>query len=435
MGFPTAGGLTLDDSPQSLVRLSRWCLRQCQACNGCNYVSVSLVFRDCSWYRTCHTDALERPPDGNWSRFVSGAAFSGPTLRDGSTRHVPKRIGLHECACSATCGTPPGSAPSPVGCGEALAACVPTIPRVEGMALLEFNSVYRLSDMAGGFEGSHPYLRLGSLTILCEERYRGTLLREMLRATASLDGTPLTSLSDAHVEAAIASRAEGARGYALLRGRRGPNNVTLHGTYEKNLQILTSLLMARRSQGRCPTAAADTLVVYLRMGDLLGNSSAAGRFKPVSVLVDELRQPVLKALTQAAREGRPFRRLLFSGVMHFAPQSCEGFGVTISTCVFVTRPDHWRQGRRRDHFYDAGRTDDKNLLLKRALLQQSLWPADVAVGFRSEPDADADLCYLAYAPRLFVPPPVKYHGGRTGSFNRLLSALRSELQARRGNDR
>jgi len=69
-------GKKLEDSPQSLRLATKWCLARCESCGACNYISVSLKFKDCSWYRSCDTSKLEMPPDRNWSSFVSGGAFS-----------------------------------------------------------------------------------------------------------------------------------------------------------------------------------------------------------------------------------------------------------------------------------------------------------------------------------------------------------------------
>ena len=66
----------LPDSPQSLRLVAKWCLARCESCGACNYISISIKFRDCSWYRSCDVGRLEMPPDRNWSSFVSGGAFS-----------------------------------------------------------------------------------------------------------------------------------------------------------------------------------------------------------------------------------------------------------------------------------------------------------------------------------------------------------------------
>ena len=90
------------ETPQRVRRLLLWCLDACESCSSCNYISFSFHFRDCasaaclraagspaatqcsrprpslagSWYRACDLQQLERPPDGNWSHFLSAAAFS-----------------------------------------------------------------------------------------------------------------------------------------------------------------------------------------------------------------------------------------------------------------------------------------------------------------------------------------------------------------------
>ena len=37
-----------------------WCFRRCDRLEGCNFISVSLSQRDCSWYRHCRLDRLTR---------------------------------------------------------------------------------------------------------------------------------------------------------------------------------------------------------------------------------------------------------------------------------------------------------------------------------------------------------------------------------------
>ena len=34
------------------------CLEKCERCSGCRFVTVSLSYKDCSWYRKCDLDAV-----------------------------------------------------------------------------------------------------------------------------------------------------------------------------------------------------------------------------------------------------------------------------------------------------------------------------------------------------------------------------------------
>lgn len=70
-------------------------------------------------------------------------------------------------------------------CMEAVAECQPNVQFLDGVAVLESNSVYRVTDLLT-LQGMR--WRLDSVRALCDARYRGTLLREVLRRTATLDG-------------------------------------------------------------------------------------------------------------------------------------------------------------------------------------------------------------------------------------------------------
>lgn len=60
-----------------------WCSRACRACARCRIISVSLQFKDCSWYHACDLSRLARSPDG-----ASGAFRSGPPLPAASDDNV-----------------------------------------------------------------------------------------------------------------------------------------------------------------------------------------------------------------------------------------------------------------------------------------------------------------------------------------------------------
>jgi hypothetical protein len=131
------------------------------------------------------------------------------------------------------------------------------------LAILADNKVYRIKDILAqrGLDW-----RADSMTILCERRYRDTLLRQTLVHTGLLDGAPLKQLSAAALEAAVRSRPEGRPGHALKLGRFGPSNITL-GVPRALFNEFVSHLRAMHEAERCDTAAADELVVVMRLGD------------------------------------------------------------------------------------------------------------------------------------------------------------------------
>ena len=54
---------------QGWATAAAWCLDRCSHCRRCRFVSISLVFNDCSWYASCNTSRLHLVPSG----FRSGA--------------------------------------------------------------------------------------------------------------------------------------------------------------------------------------------------------------------------------------------------------------------------------------------------------------------------------------------------------------------------
>ena len=52
------------------------CLGRCRRCANCEFITVSLAFKDCSWYRACDT-SLVKPE----APFRSGAVTKARTVR------------------------------------------------------------------------------------------------------------------------------------------------------------------------------------------------------------------------------------------------------------------------------------------------------------------------------------------------------------------
>jgi len=70
-GSFVAAGTPLDAALRSRnwSQAAHFCLQRCAACARCRYVSLSLFFRDCSWYADCGLNALQKAPS-----FLSGLA-------------------------------------------------------------------------------------------------------------------------------------------------------------------------------------------------------------------------------------------------------------------------------------------------------------------------------------------------------------------------
>ena len=197
----------------------------------------------------------------------------GPRPNKSAMRHNPPSRPLTGCACDIVCG---GGSSSGGRCVEAISACADDIPHTNGpynLAVLQDNQVYRIKDVLG----QRANWRLLSIRILCEPRYRLTLLRKTLVATSLLDGVPMARLSDGAMEAALRSRSESevAPGHAQLTGHVGPNNITL--AEPKTLfHTFARVLKESYHSKPCEVAAADELVVAMRLGDEAPSSGAKG---------------------------------------------------------------------------------------------------------------------------------------------------------------
>ena len=55
--FPKA----LPDQPSSVRKVAAWCLKLCEACARCNYISVSVKFKDCAPAPACARPAASLP--------------------------------------------------------------------------------------------------------------------------------------------------------------------------------------------------------------------------------------------------------------------------------------------------------------------------------------------------------------------------------------
>ena len=49
------------------------CISKCRGCQGCRYITVSLQFEDCSWYRECDLLAIGREPAFRSGQVVANA--------------------------------------------------------------------------------------------------------------------------------------------------------------------------------------------------------------------------------------------------------------------------------------------------------------------------------------------------------------------------
>ena len=79
------------EPPHHWRKALKACRRFCQLCANCNYVTVSLANDDCSWYRECNLDALDRKYDGFYSSRVVKKAKPAVTPRLLPEAHAPSK--------------------------------------------------------------------------------------------------------------------------------------------------------------------------------------------------------------------------------------------------------------------------------------------------------------------------------------------------------
>lgn len=273
------------------------------------------------------------------------------------------------CACSACPLLDPLASRQ---CSASIQACADDIPRVEpGLALLANNSVYRLSDLV--HQEGYKW-RSDSVTVLCDPMYRDTVLREFLSALSSIDGSSLQSLSASELESSVASLSEGGPGYACTTGERGTSSLVFKWPKDDASSTIASIVRRRLNEGLCERSTEEELVVNLRMGDRV----------PVY-------EKVAKAVDGRLARDSSIKRIVFNGVLHFG-----GYMKYVATDDSI----------------------QENVDVAKRLLKRYKSRGLEAV-LRSNPDADADLCYLASAPKLIK--------GKFG-FATLVHEVRNALQ-------
>ena len=301
------------------------------------------------------------------------------------------------CACSSKCKTG-----APAKCTEALDICTRNVDHLEGVAVLDHNSHYRFSDIIWAQGDRYRY---DSVTMLCEPRYRKTLLREVLLKSSHLNGAPLAELCGSAapsstacgeaVEAAVAQTAEphpSQVGWALLEGKRGASGITL-SSGDTRMAALSSALATKSRTGECFKAPLNTLVVPVRMGDVLCEDPETGKKPPG---IENLVSSAKELIAKLADSGHPVTHVRYSGVMHYGSNEVGGWYERTPTC------------------------DVNNRQYVQTLLARSKARGLPGVSLHSEVGADEDLCTLAYSPRVLI------HGN--SGFPHLVQQLRSGAQ-------
>jgi len=264
--------------------------------------------------------------------------------------------GVPHDGCPQQCACPFRPAPGEkvkATCADAIDACKGVLPKVQGLYLLEENSVYRTSDILRhhGFRW-----RSDSLAIMCNPKFRNTFLRDVLRETTQVNGQGTAHLNDADLENAMQSQSDGPERFACAMGVTGPGGVHLGNTW-KLVDTMARYIAERYHNGTFQTALGHELVVNVRLGDYT---------HPWSKTV--------AAVKQAATQAGGISRIIFSGVIHYG-----GYDTFVSSNSSIAHSVNLMHELVR-HFENGNYT----------------------TALRSEPSADRDLEYMATAPNLAI---------------------------------
>jgi len=259
--------------------------------------------------------------------------------------------------------------PTQSACGEAIPICRNSISRATAwnLAVLPSNMVYRVGDILRqtGMRYYHD-----SAAILCQARYRGTMLRTVLQNASLWKGTSLRNWPDTTLEKVLSSHAQGY--YSML-----PDDT------HSGLQLGSKKLMLETTERalmemKCSHANESSLVVHIRMGDKT--------FPDLSSIIP---------CVWDALQGGDRKEIILNGVINFSPNPWLGkfhynesqvatIGNDISTLVWTLRKRFQKP-----------------------------------VTVRSEPSADDDICFAVKSPNVcFV---------GTGGFVGLLESLHKKV--------
>ena len=280
--------------------------------------------------------------------FDTGDLTESPAPAGRRSRRGRRRALLVGASATLDCREATGL-PCARGCTDAIARCAGSIPRIAGIAVLEHNSLYRIGDIRfakrtiveeawRGGARSHALDRL----LLKDEQYRGTLLQLTLQRTTTWRGVALDNLDGKDRAAALAGKGEGELHFADT---------------EALLPAFAAVLRSRLEAGKCEVPPPDAVVVNLRMGDATPSATHV-----ISELV----------------ANQWWNRTVINVVMHFAPQA-----------------GNKANGEHRAKWFRSPESDRENLHALQLVLEQFHRASLLdRVRVRSQPDADADVCYL-----------------------------------------
>jgi len=238
-------------------------------------------------------------------------------------------------------------------CTDAIDSCKGVLRKVQGLYVMEDNSVYRVSDL---MNHKGKKWRSDSLAVMCNPRFRNTFLREVLRETTQVSGRPAAYLDDPDLEKAVRSQPEGPERHSCAVGETGSGGVRLAKPW-KLIETLAHYIAKRHRSRSFQTALGHELVVNVRLGDYTHPW-----------------EQIVAAVERAAAQASGITRIVFSGVLHYG-----GYGTYVANASSIAESVRLMHDLMR-HFERENYT----------------------TVLRSEPSADRDLEYMTTAPNLAI---------------------------------
>ena len=240
------------------------------------------------------------------------------------------------------------------------------------LVVLRRNSVYRVNDIVT--QGGRRWRR-DSIAVLVQPQYRGSVLQELLLRTSTLNGTRLDELGPTR-RRRIWQRA---RSENQRTGLSGPSGIQFEPSLPKRIAALIGVLQERLQAGRCDSAPEDTAAVHLRLGD------------------------ILDAPTRLRNTFDPHRIWGGAGFAALAGQLaplCGAHIVLVSVLNFS--PSGHMQANEGARPFSFSNASVERSLGVAAGLGRALRSCGFSHEWRSQPNPDADLCFLLSAAS-FVP--------------------------------
>lgn len=253
-------------------------------------------------------------------------------------------------------------------CTESIPFCAATVRwhgRDPNIAILEDNEVYRVSDVVG--RGGSKW-RIDAIRVLCNARYRGTLLRAALEAHSLYKGAPVRRGVEEHGPGWLEDTLAATAPTEAFKGVTGPSGITLGRTRELKATFV-SLLRDRYEQGACEVAADTELVLHPRLGDTEIRSNARGK---------ESNQELLRQVRRYIARFPSITGVVINVVLNFGPVP-------------------WKKRRNGIPIFTYTQEQEDAAVGWVSGFLEDLQEANINARVRSQPIADDDICFLVFS--------------------------------------